>query len=143
MPHGQGADGEFQLVRALLVGPNVGRRNHPQRDAVLTTRFGIQITACHEASSADELPTDVDVMVLEHSDSNDKVFAMVPSIKQTLPDMVIILINGGLTQMQKGWAFYQGVADYFPLPANLNNWELLAARIVNLTRTLPTNTKRR
>lgn len=121
-------------VRALLVGPNVGLQNHPQRDAVLVTRYGIEVTSCTKATSAAELPSNVDVFVLEYADMTDRILSMVPRIKRMLPGVIIILVNGGLSQMQRAWAFYQGVADYFPLPASFGSWELLAARIVNLVK---------
>src|SRR5262245_54772030 len=121
-------------VSALLVGPNVGKESNPPRDAIFRNKSGLVVQTLRRPSLGVDRFVDVDAVVLEYVAGMEPILELLPRLRQSTPHVIVILVNGGLTQMQKAIAFYTGAADYFPLPGKEWQWEALADRIVSLVQ---------
>jgi len=67
-----------------------------------------------------------DMVVLDCSGNLDCGLRLVPWLKSHFPELVIVLVNGGLTQEQIASAFKEGAKDYFSDPYDV---KLLAERV--------------
>jgi DNA-binding response OmpR family regulator len=72
-----------------------------------------------------------DVLVLDASGSRGALQPLLRSLRQSRPELPIVLVDGGLTEHDKADAFSLGVLDYFPAPCHVR---LLAERLEVLTR---------
>lgn len=67
-----------------------------------------------------------DVLVLEANAGRDDLTHLVAHLRQQDPQLTLVLVDGGLTQLEIAELFRLGVADYFATPWND---ALLAERI--------------
>jgi CheY-like chemotaxis protein len=107
-----------------IVGPRLSR------DIELLTRLSsthlVTITPLHDARASPAVMDIIDVLVLEANASADAVTGIVTALRQRYPRITLVLVNGGLTQLEIAELFRLGVVDYFAAP-----WDdaLLAERI--------------
>jgi DNA-binding NarL/FixJ family response regulator len=71
----------------------------------------------------------LDVLVMECAQQAERTIEFVRMLKRHVPKLIVVLINGGISQFQLATAFHLGIEDYFP--ANYDP-VLLAERIENL-----------
>ena len=79
----------------------------------------------HLLSLRETLPG-IDMVVLDCSGNHERGLQLVPWLKTHFPELVIVLVNGGLTQEQIASAFKEGAKDYFSDPYDV---KLLAERV--------------
>jgi DNA-binding response OmpR family regulator len=82
-----------------------------------------------EGLAEDPLLEAISVLVLDcagHRRDLSKVLAAIKSMISQIPRIVVLLVDGNLTQVQVARAFRHGVRDYFRAP---HNTQLLAERI--------------
>lgn len=70
-----------------------------------------------------------DVLILDCSSPQESGLGVVPVVKRAHPKLIMILVDGGLTQKQIASAFRQGIHDYFSEPYETN---LLVERLTSL-----------
>lgn len=75
------------------------------------------------------------LLVLDCSRSVDAALACLPRLKQEFPDLCMVLVDGGLNQLQIASAFKEGVKDYFASPYDV---ALLVERVDSLCARLAT-----
>ena len=107
-----------------IVGPRLSR------DMELLTRLSsthlVTVTHLRDAFSGLSVMETLDVLVLEANAGRDELTHVVAQLRQRHPRMTLVLVNGGLTQLEIAELFRLGLADYFATP-----WDaaLLAERI--------------
>jgi DNA-binding NtrC family response regulator len=72
---------------------------------------------------------EADIVVLDCSGNLEQGMQLLPWLKSNFPKLVVVLVNGGLTQEQIASAFKEGVKDYFSDPYDV---KLLAERVHTL-----------
>ena len=74
----------------------------------------------------------VDAMVLDAATARRGLGGVVADIHQRHPDIPVVLVDGGLDQLELAEAFQHGIADYFAAPWNVallvERVEVLGAR---------------
>lgn len=100
------------------------------RDSNLLSRLSadhvITIAAASAALLERPIMATVDALVLDAGTVRLGLGGVVADIHQRHPDLPVVLVNGGLDQLELAEAFQRGVADYFAAPWNV---ALLAERI--------------
>jgi DNA-binding response OmpR family regulator len=85
----------------------------------------------HALASTSLLPV-LDVLVLDAGQERHELSTIVRSIRERDPHVTLLLVNGGLDQLEIAEAFRLGVTDYFARPWNerllVERIEVLAAR---------------
>jgi DNA-binding NtrC family response regulator len=109
------------------VGPNLS--NDRALADLLKSRHPVTLVDRLDHLFGSPLLQTMDVLVLECAAHVESALGFVRTLKDRLPQLVVVLINGGISQMQLATAFHQGIRDYFP--ANYDP-SLLAERIENL-----------
>ena len=79
--------------------------------------------------SRSSIPAVADIVVLDCSGNHEQGMQLVPWLKSNFPKLVVVLVNGGLSQEQIASAFRDGVKDYFADPYDV---KLLAERVHTL-----------
>ena len=59
---------------------------------------------------------EIQILVLDCSRNADTALECLSRLKQEFPNLCMVLVDGGLTQMQIATAFTEGVTDYFASP---------------------------
>ncbi len=106
------------------------------RDMSLITRLcaGHVVTVAQtaQALALTSVITAADVLVLDAGHERHELGNLVRSIRKRDPTMTLLLVNGGLDQLDIAEAFQLGVTDYFARPWNerllVERIEVLAAR---------------
>ena len=107
-----------------IVGPRLAR------DTELLGRLSgthlVTISHSRDAFAGFAAIAMVDVLVLEAHADRDDLTQLVARLRQQYPQLTLVLVDGGLTQLEIAELFRLGVADYFATP-----WHnaLLAERI--------------
>jgi DNA-binding response OmpR family regulator len=83
------------------------------------------VESIHLLSLSPILPG-TDMVVLDCSGNHERGLQLVPWLNSHFPQLVIVLVNGGLTQEQIASAFKEGAKDYFSDPYDV---KLLAERV--------------
>lgn len=72
------------------------------------------------------------LLVLDSGGAVEQSLRTIRWLRDTVPELVIVLVDGGLTQQEIADAFREGIRDYFPMPYDM---DLLAERISCLIKT--------
>ena len=114
----------MNAIHVCLVGTTL------MRDANLLARLSADHVVTIAAASAALLGTPimatVDALVLDAATERPGLGGIVAAIHQQHPDIPVVLVDGGLHQLELAEAFQRGIADYFAAPWNV---ALLAERI--------------
>lgn len=106
------------------------------RDPTLLTRLSTDhlITLASASASLLGMPimATVDAMVIDAGTARLGLGRVVADIHQRHPDIPVVLVDGGLDQLELAEAFQRGIADYFAAPWNVallvERVEVLGAR---------------
>jgi DNA-binding NtrC family response regulator len=100
------------------------------RDPKLLSRLSTGHVITIASATADLLGapvmSSVDAMVLDAGSARPGLGGVVADFHQRHPDIPVVLVDGGLDQLELAEAFQRGIADYFAAPWNV---ALLVERI--------------
>lgn len=119
------------VLHACLVGPKVS--SDTQLADLLRIRHRITSVARVDELLKNPLLGSVDVLVIECTDQIEACLEFLAPLKRKIPDLIVILVDGGLSQSQLARAFRDGATDYFKVPYDVS---LLAERVDRLSARL-------
>jgi DNA-binding response OmpR family regulator len=118
------------LVPSVCLAGPVITNNRALVDA-LKARHEVTLVTDNTRLQGSQILALSDVLVLDASGSGGALRPLLRSLRQSLPELPIVLVDGGLTEHEKAEAFNLGVLDYFPAPCHIR---LLAERLEVLAR---------
>jgi DNA-binding response OmpR family regulator len=111
-------------MHVCLVGPTLFR--DPRLLSRLTVGHIVTIAAHTAVLLESPLLAQADALVLEAGSARVALGGTVADIRQRHPNLPVVLVDGGLDQLELAEAFRRGVDDYFAAPWDVG---LLAERI--------------